>query len=76
MRRKLWAKLLQWAQERCEHPPGIVSADILSGDIEGRGVYWCRACGAYRLWHEQEERGERSLHFGEWTTPHAAWWVR
>jgi hypothetical protein len=52
----------------CNHPPNVVTADILEGDFIGWCVQWCQRCGAYR-------RGFVSSHhtagwqFGEWRIP-------
>lgn len=50
---------------RCGHPPDTVTADILSGALDGlaggHAVEWCQICGAYRF-----SFNDRT---GEWNLP-------
>lgn len=57
-------KVLQFFQRRCQHPPGIVTADLLEGCVEGIEIKYCNRCGAVKLdWNplKPSEKNFRTL---------------
>lgn len=72
----LWAWLLTRLQDRCEHDPSHVSADILEGDVAALNVMvqWCRRCGAYRRIAGNAGRPAEHVSYG-WNRPRPLWTV-
>jgi hypothetical protein len=54
----IWRRLVAWIQDRCEHNPGRVSADILEGCVPETAVQWCHDCGACRIIHVGHKRAD------------------
>lgn len=52
-------------QDRCQHNPENVTADILEACFSGTQVQYCNRCAAMRIVHEGRD-GRR--HIGDWRT--------
>lgn len=66
---------LRHKETPCHHPPALVFADILEGELhnktgyQNRQIQWCSLCGAYRFVWGDAMRNVDPLKYGEWTKP-------
>lgn len=74
MKNKIWAWCLYQLTRHCDHPPRLVTADILSGDMfaDMTWIQWCRLCGAYRRGKDSETIHD--VNNATWTVPRPDWW--
>lgn len=47
----------------CDHDK--ITADLMEGDGDGRGIQWCQRCGSYRRTFLRDG----TLHKGDWNEP-------
>lgn len=68
--RRVWAWLLTKLQDRCQHDPSHVTADIHEGEHGHQQVQWCRICGAYQFVQVIGPTAARAL---GWRRPRPLW---